>query len=33
MPRVKPTVLPQQMAGDVIDLEGAKLRVIEVGTK
>jgi glyoxylase-like metal-dependent hydrolase (beta-lactamase superfamily II) len=28
---VKPTVLPEPMAGDVIDLEGAELRVIEVG--
>jgi glyoxylase-like metal-dependent hydrolase (beta-lactamase superfamily II) len=28
---VKPTVLPEPMAGDVIDLEGAELRAIEVG--
>ena len=28
---VKPTVLPEPMAGDVIDLEGVELRVIEVG--
>jgi glyoxylase-like metal-dependent hydrolase (beta-lactamase superfamily II) len=28
---VKPTVLPEPMAGDVIDLEGTELRVIEVG--
>ena len=28
---VKPTVVPEPMAGDVIDLEGAELRVIEVG--
>jgi glyoxylase-like metal-dependent hydrolase (beta-lactamase superfamily II) len=28
---VKATVLPEPMAGDVIDLEGAELRVIEVG--
>jgi glyoxylase-like metal-dependent hydrolase (beta-lactamase superfamily II) len=28
---VKPTVLPEPMAGDAIDLEGAELRVIEVG--
>jgi glyoxylase-like metal-dependent hydrolase (beta-lactamase superfamily II) len=28
---VKPTALPEQMAEDVIDLEGAELRVIEVG--
>jgi glyoxylase-like metal-dependent hydrolase (beta-lactamase superfamily II) len=28
---VKPTVLPERMAGDTINLEGAELRVIEVG--
>jgi glyoxylase-like metal-dependent hydrolase (beta-lactamase superfamily II) len=28
---VKPTVLPEPMAGDAIDLEGAELRAIEVG--
>jgi hypothetical protein len=28
---VKPTVLPEPMAGDVIELEGAELRVLEVG--
>ncbi len=28
---VKATVLPEPMAGDVIDLEGAELRIIEVG--
>jgi glyoxylase-like metal-dependent hydrolase (beta-lactamase superfamily II) len=28
---VKPTVLPEPMAGDVIGLEGAELRVIDVG--
>ena len=28
---VKPTVLPEPMAENVIDLEGAELRVIEVG--
>ena len=28
---VKPTVLPEPMDGDVIDLEGTELRVIEVG--
>ena len=28
---VKPTVLPEPMADDVIDLEGTELRVIEVG--
>jgi glyoxylase-like metal-dependent hydrolase (beta-lactamase superfamily II) len=28
---VKPTVLPEPMAGEVIDLEGTELRVIEVG--
>jgi len=28
---VQPTVLPQPMADDVIDLEGTELRVIEVG--
>ena len=28
---VKPTVLPEPMAADVIELEGAELRVIEVG--
>jgi glyoxylase-like metal-dependent hydrolase (beta-lactamase superfamily II) len=28
---VKPTALPEPMAEDVIDLEGAELRVIEVG--
>src|SRR4029077_18542205 len=28
---VKATVLPEPMAGDVIDLEGAELRAIEVG--
>src|SRR3954452_9319063 len=28
---VRPTVLPEPMAGDVIELEGAELRVIEVG--
>jgi glyoxylase-like metal-dependent hydrolase (beta-lactamase superfamily II) len=28
---VRPTVLPEAMAGDVIDLEGVELRVIDVG--
>jgi glyoxylase-like metal-dependent hydrolase (beta-lactamase superfamily II) len=28
---VKPTVLPERMDGDVIDLEGTELRVIDVG--